>query len=161
MNEAFVAGVVFVVLLAAALGSIEVSKRLPLHYRSDETAKVITGVASIFVVLTSIAFGLMINSAKNTYASIDSNVHGFATNLIILDRMLRSYGADGDPARTRLVKYMEEALANPARADPTPSKPDTAGASLDALGAALANIRPQTDFTSLSCKTCDNSIAVW
>lgn len=146
MNEAAIAVVVFLVLLLAAIGAIHISKRMPAHYRSDETAKVVSGVASIFVMLTSIAFGLMINSAKNTYAGIDSNVHAFATDLIILDRMLRTYGPAGADARVRLVAYMEEAIAHPARADPTDNKQDTAGAALDALGSALAAIQPPDRF---------------
>lgn len=146
MNEVAIAVIVFLVLLLAAVGAIHISKQMPSHYRNDETAKVISGVASIFVMLTSIAFGLMINSAKNTYAGIDSNVHAFATDLIILDRMLRAYGTAGTDARVRLVAYMEEAIASPARADPIDNKQDTAGAAIDALGNALAAIQPPDRF---------------
>lgn len=146
MNEAAVAVVVFLALLLAAVGAIHISNRMPHHYRSDDTAKVIAGVASIFVMLTSIAFGLMINSAKNTYAAIDSNVHAFATDLIILDRMLRVYGIAGTDARSQLVAYMNEAIEHPARADPTDDKPDSAGAALDAFGNTLATIQPPDRF---------------
>ena len=36
--------------------------------------------------MTSLVFGLMINSAKNTFESIDANFHGYATSLIIFER---------------------------------------------------------------------------
>jgi hypothetical protein len=46
-------------------------------------------VATLFVVMTSLVLGLMINSAKNRFEAIDRDLHAFATNLILLDRMMR------------------------------------------------------------------------
>jgi hypothetical protein len=92
-------------------------------------------------------FGLMINSAKNTYAGIDSNVHAFATNLIILDRTLRNYGLGGVDARGKLAAYVEEAIAHPMRADDaSANRADAAGHLLDTLGDALATIKPADSY---------------
>ncbi|SDY41594.1 hypothetical protein [Pseudomonas sp. NFIX28] len=52
-----------------------------------------------FMVMTSLVFGLLINSSKNTDESIDANMPAYATSLIILDRTLRTYGAAGDSTR--------------------------------------------------------------
>ncbi|QPC91743.1 hypothetical protein [Mesorhizobium sp. INR15] len=143
MSEIAVAAIVFVCLVFASLGAIFISSMLPTHHRSDDTNTIVRLLANLFVVMTSLVFGLMINSAKNTYESTDDSVHSFATNLILLDRTLRTYGLLATDARSRLVVYVREGIANPARADdPSKDKPDTAGRDLDALGDALAAITP-------------------
>lgn len=143
MNELVVAVIVFVCLAAASLGAMFVSPVLRDQHRSDETSAVIRLIANIFVVMTSLVFGLMLNSAKNTYTGIDASVHAFGTNLILLDRTLRGYGIQARDARQRLIAYVEEAIANPARSgDTLARKADTAGAALDALGNSLSAIQP-------------------
>jgi len=144
MNEAWVAAGIFACLSLASLGAMFVSPKMPARHRDDETNGVIRLIANIFVVMSSLVFSLMINSAKNTYENIDNSVHAFSTNIILLDRSLRTYGLSAVPARERLDRYLEYALANPARADMT--KPDDAGRALDAVGDALLSIQPDSDF---------------
>jgi hypothetical protein len=147
MIESWVAVAVFACLLGASLVAMFISPVLPVRHRDDDTANVVRLIANIFVVMTSLVFGLMINSAKNTYAGIDTNVHAFATNLIILDRTLRNYGLGGVDARARLVGYVEEAIAHPVRSDDaSASRPDAAGRKLDGLGDALAAIKPADSY---------------
>ncbi|WP_245480357.1 DUF4239 domain-containing protein [Neorhizobium sp. NCHU2750] len=74
-------------------------------------------MANIFVVMTSLVFGLMINSSKNTFESLDSNVHAYATQLILFDRSLRFYGDGADNVRQGLAVYLQHAIADPSRAD--------------------------------------------
>lgn len=92
--------------------------------------------------MTSLVFGLMINSAKNTYESIDAHVHIYSTNLIILDRTLRQYGLQGTGVRDLLIAYVSEAIVNPARA--TGEGADTAGQALERFGNALDALSPIT-----------------
>lgn len=147
MIEAWVAAVVFTCLLGASLMAMFISQVLPARHRDDDTANVVRLIANIFVVMTSLVFSLMINSAKNTYAGIDTNVHAFGTNLIILDRTLRNYGLGGVDARGKLAAYVEEAIAHPVRPDDaSANRPDVAGHKLDALGDALAAIKPVDSY---------------
>jgi len=144
MNEVWVAVTIFVCLSLASLGAMFVSPKMLARHRDDDTNGVIRLIANIFVVMSSLVFSLMINSAKNSYENIDSSVHAFSTNIILLDRSLRAYGLSGVSARERLHAYLEYAVANPARADMT--KPDDAGRALDAVGDALLSIQPDGDF---------------
>ena len=147
MNELAVAAVVFLCLAAASLGAMFVTPALPERHRSDETSAVVRLIANIFVVMTSLVFGLMINSARSTYSTVDANVHAYGTNLILLDRTLRTYGIQARDARQQLIAYVEEAIANPARAgDSIAHKPDSAGAAFDALGNALSALRPPDSY---------------
>jgi hypothetical protein len=100
---------VFACLLAASLGSVALHRRAPSHRTDDETINVVRLTANVFVVMTSLILGLLINSAKSTLDSVDRNIHAFAAGLIMLDRWLQHYGADADGARQRLLAYTKHA----------------------------------------------------
>ncbi|MBP1881584.1 hypothetical protein [Agrobacterium rubi] len=144
MSETFIAALIFCCLCVSSIGAVFVSPKMAVRHRDDETSAVVRLVANIFVVMASLVFGLMINSAKNTYESIDTSVHAFSTNIILLDRSLKTYGIAGKETRDRLREYLEYAIANPARADMT--KPDYAGTAIDAVGNALLTIQPSDEY---------------
>ena len=99
---------VFACLLAASLGSLWLHRRYPSR-GDDETLNVVRLTANVFVVMTSLILGLLINSAKSTLDSVDRNIHAFAAGLIMLDRWLEHYGAEADGARQRLLAYAKHA----------------------------------------------------
>ncbi|NLS05371.1 DUF4239 domain-containing protein [Rhizobium sp. P32RR-XVIII] len=143
MREVFVATSVFACLMIASLGALLNYSKLPARHLQEETNTVVRLVANIFVVMTSLVFSLMINSAKNTFESIDNNVHAFATEIILLDRTLRAYGMEADQAQERLIIYVETALTNPARIDDTLVRGDRASEQvLNAVGDSLSAMRP-------------------
>lgn len=98
MDSLWIALAVFGCLLASSLLMMHWYPKLAVHHRDEDTNTVIRMVANIFVVMTSLVFGLMINSAKNTFESIDANFHGYATSLIILTGLCV---ATGMPHKTR------------------------------------------------------------
>jgi len=121
-------------LIAAAFGGIAFYARLPERHRDDDTAATLRQIASVFGLMASLALGFMINSAKNTFEQMDRNVHVFATDIIILDRSLRTLGSPGEEARLHLKSYLERALGNLPL-----GRPDKAAeADLKAVGDVLA-----------------------
>ncbi|MGQ2907052.1 MAG: bestrophin-like domain [Aliihoeflea sp.] len=138
---------VFCCLAGSALAMLFAYPRLPARHRDEATETVLRLVAGIFTLMTSLVFGLMINSARSTYDGIEADVHTFATQLIILDRSLRHYGPPGDEAREALNTYVEAAIASPARAsDALHAKADPAGAALEQLGNVLAAVQPSDRY---------------
>ncbi|MBZ9694150.1 DUF4239 domain-containing protein [Mesorhizobium sp. CO1-1-9] len=107
MREAFIAMVIFLCLTVAALASTAIWPKLPAKHRDDDTNTVVRHAANLFGVMTSLMLGLMINSARNTFESINRNVHAYATELILLDRTLRQYGPQTDTVRQPLVVYVQ------------------------------------------------------
>ncbi|WP_348642933.1 hypothetical protein [Mesorhizobium sp. B2-8-9] len=91
MGEMLVGAAIFACLAGASLVSLMVHERFPAHHLQDDTSAVVRLAANLFVVMSSLMLGLMINSAKNTFEAINGNVHTFATDLILLDRTLRHY----------------------------------------------------------------------
>jgi Protein of unknown function (DUF4239) len=101
---------IFFALVAASLGALHVHGRFADHLSHDETNNTIRLTANLFTVMTSLMLGLMLNSAKNTLASVDRNFHANATQIILLDKTLRRIGPDGDMARHGLLAYAQKAL---------------------------------------------------
>lgn len=147
MNSIWIPIAIFFCLLLASLVMMHLYPKLSARHRDDDTNTVVRLVANIFVVMTSLVFGLMINSAKNTFEAIDANVHTYATSLIILNRSLSTYGEATDESRNRLQLYVKEAIANPYRGDQALiHKKSTAAQYLDDVGTALNNVTPSDRF---------------
>jgi hypothetical protein len=147
MESIWIAVAVFACLLSASLLMMHWYPKLAARHRDDDTNTVVRLVANIFVVMTSLVFGLMINSAKNTFETIDASMHAYATGLIIFDRSLRTYGDDTRDAQTRLVTYLEHAIANPFHGDEAlQHRTSPAAQYLDDIGKALTSIRPGDRF---------------
>lgn len=147
MESVWIAAGVFVCLLSASLLMMHWYPKLSARHRDEETNTVVRLVANIFVVMTSLVFGLMINSAKNTFEAIDTNMHAYATSLIIFDRTLKTYGDRAQDTREHLAAYVEHAIANPYRGDEAlQHRASPATQFLDDIGVVLAAIRPETRY---------------
>ncbi|WJH39863.1 DUF4239 domain-containing protein [Aliirhizobium terrae] len=146
MNAEIVIGMIaFALLSAVSFASASLYPRLRASHRDDETNTIVRLVANIFVVMTSLVFGLMLNSSKNTFETIDSNVHTYATQLILFDRSLEFYGSDTGEVRSALVTYVEHALTDPSRADDTLQHRRTdAEERLSAVGTMLNEVQSAT-----------------
>ena len=143
MNPFFIAIFTFLCLTTASFTAMFVSPKLSAKYNNDETSAIIRHIASVFVVITSLIFGLLINSAKNTYESINKDMHGFSTDIILLDNTLKSYGPEAMPSREALLSYVEQAITYRIRmADILNNRADIAGQKLEAVGDALSAIVP-------------------
>jgi len=135
----WVALAVFACLSGASLAMMHFYPRLSERHRDEETNTVVRLIANVFVVMTSLAFGLLINSAKDTFQALDTQVREFATSIVVLDRTLRSFGAEAQQARKHLAAYVRESVERPARSpDALERRHSTAARLLDDLGTALS-----------------------
>ncbi len=125
----------------ALIGAAEAGALVHLRFRSQrpaaDTIEVVRFAANIFVVMTSVVLGLMVDSAKNTYETNTNNLHKLATELILLDRNLRTLGPEGASVREQLLRYVQTSLRE---ADILETDPQ-AEAALDAAGLSLRAIR--------------------
>ncbi len=143
MHEVLIAVAIFVCLVSASLGCLILSERLPARHRQDETYNVVRLASGVFVVLTSLVLGLLVNSSKNTFEGIDRSIHAFSTELILFDRTLRHYGPEASDVRQRLRAYVRQAIHGTWGADGSPVLEDrTAESLLEEVGNALMAMRP-------------------
>lgn len=138
--------VVFLVLIMASLGVLFRHDRLPTRYQEESTRAVVRNVANIFVVMTSLMLGLMLNTAKNRFDGINRDIHVFATDLILLDRTLLLYGEESQLTRGRLHAYVARAADGQwTSADPLLVSDLASEQLLDSVGEALRAISPAND----------------
>jgi hypothetical protein len=143
VSDFVIAILIFVGLIAAALVALFMHRWAPVRYLDDETHNVIRVVTSLFVMMTSLMLGLLIHSAKNTFDTVDHNMHAFATEMIQLDRMLEQYGPEAKDARLALLAYVQRVLGRNWPADDVPIGADrVAEQRHNEVGDVLGAIRP-------------------
>src|SRR5579864_650854 len=105
MTEIQSAVLVFILLLAStAVGAI-VRPLLPEEHKAQETVQLIQLLVGMLVTFAALVLGLLTASAKTNFDTTSTDVRSYATSLIELDRVMRDYGADLDPARALLRSY--------------------------------------------------------
>jgi len=145
MNEIRIAIFVFMCLTGASLGALFLYQKLPERQRQDDTHGVMRLIANIFVVMTSLVLGLMITSAKGRFDAVNRDVHSYASNLILLDKLLILYGSEADDTRKRLIAYAERAANGQWTTDGRLSDP-TSQQLLEDVGAGLRALHPTADL---------------
>jgi hypothetical protein len=147
MREILIAAAMFACLGAASLSALYFYPKLPAHHRDDDTNTVVRLVANIFVVITSLVFGLMINASKTAFEATDNNVHAYATQLILLDKSLKVYGAGTREARDRLVTYVKDMFSDSEAFRDFQAEQDyDAEKRLSAVGDALSGLQPVDEY---------------
>jgi hypothetical protein len=143
--EVVVALVTFCLLLAAAIGALKLYAALPERYRQEETVAVLRLIGNVFIVMTSLVLGLMINSARTTFDAVDHNAHLIATEMILLDRTLRRYGPEADDMRARLLAYARHARdSTRPKEDPLIMGDPVSEQLLTATGDDLKSLKPES-----------------
>jgi hypothetical protein len=137
LRESVVAVIAFLSMTGAALVGLFRKSGMPSEYLQDATSSVVRLVGNLFVVMTSLVLGLMLNSAKNTFETNSRDIRTLATEIILLDRTMRALGPEAGDARRHLVEYVQTVLREANILENAPQ----AEASLDAAGISLREIR--------------------
>ncbi|WP_457090063.1 bestrophin-like domain [Microvirga sp. P5_D2] len=117
-DEVLISAVTFILLVGASLGCLFGHVRLSAKQLQEDTSSTVRVVANIFVVIASLVLGLMLNSAKNTFQGVDDAVHTYATDLILLDKTVRTLGPAGDDIHRGIIAYLDRALSASPGVDP-------------------------------------------
>lgn len=84
LNAAVVAGLAVLSMIGAALLGLFI-KRLTAEHLQEHISSAVGLVAGLFVVMTSLTLGLMLNSAKSTQDTNRGNARTLATDIILWD----------------------------------------------------------------------------
>jgi hypothetical protein len=144
MHDVLIALLVLACLLAASFGSRTLYERVPERHRVGDTEDTVRLFANFFVVMASLVIGLMLNTAKNTFESVDKNVHAYATELILFDRTMKHYGPETAEARRSLLAYTEQAAARMGQSDAVLSS-RSAESLLRGAGDIIRALKPADD----------------
>ncbi|AET88609.1 MULTISPECIES: hypothetical protein [Caballeronia] len=112
MTEIESAVLVFILLLASTgLGAI-VRPLLPEEHKAQETVQLVQLLVGMLVTFAALVLGLLTASAKTIFDTTNTDMRGYATSIIELDRAMRDYGGELDPARKLLRAYTAAAIAS-------------------------------------------------
>ena len=75
---------------------------LPDHHLRDNSKDTVKVVAGMIATLAALVLGLLVGSAKNSFDSMDAALTQNGAKIILLDRVLASYGPETKDAREQL-----------------------------------------------------------
>lgn len=120
-----------------------VNARLPEKHRSRESIEVIQLAISLLVTFTAIVLGLLTTSVKSGFETAYNARGAYAGQLAQLDRCLRDYGPETQPARLQLRGYVAAVIASTWPTEPPPigvAYPATAGMPQTGEDTVLADV---------------------
>ncbi len=100
-----------VLLLAAAALGLFVRPLLSERHATRETFDLVRLVSTMLLTFAAIVLGLLTTSAKASFDQIGNDLRGLGIEVIELDRLLREYGSEAEPARELLRRYTDGVIA--------------------------------------------------
>jgi hypothetical protein len=92
----------FITLASLCAGSLRgslVRHRLPDHHLRDDSRDVIKMASGMIATLVALVIGLLVTSSKSTYDQASEGVNQIGAKIILLDRLLASYGPETTATR--------------------------------------------------------------
>lgn len=121
MMQALSAAAIFVLLTGSALLGRFIRPRLPATHRDRDTIEAMQIIIGMLVTFTALVLGLLTTSVKTNYDKAGHDLQDYALNLTQVDRCLRDYGPDAEPARDQIKGYAAALIASTWTSEPPPS----------------------------------------
>jgi Protein of unknown function (DUF4239) len=141
-----ISGILFVVLVGAALFGRRVHRYLPEAHLSADSRDSVKLAMGLVATMTALVLGLLVSSAKGTYDTARSEVIQMAAKVAFLDRVLTLYGPEAAEARTELRAAIIDAVRRiwpTNRSGPTQLAPNQQAG--DALFISIQRLSPHDD----------------
>ncbi len=121
MTELREAAILLMILLGGSALGMATRPFLSERHRSRETTDLIQLVMTMLVTFAALVLGLLTSSVKASFDTIENDLRSVSIQLIQLDRSLRQYGEDADPARALLRSYTAARIATTWADEPRPA----------------------------------------
>ena len=102
--------IVFACIFGGAILGMFLSPRLPQGHLGEESKRVLTLGSGVVATMAALVLGLLVASAKGTYDAQNNEVLDVCAKIALMDRILKRYGPDADPARQQLRATFTHAL---------------------------------------------------
>jgi Protein of unknown function (DUF4239) len=119
-NEFLDAGLLLIVLLGSSALGLVVRPLLSEAHRSRETTEFVRLVVTMLMTFVALVLGLLTSSAKASFDQVGNELKGLSVMLIQLDRSLREWGSEAEPARELLRDYTAAVIASTWTQEPKP-----------------------------------------
>lgn len=97
--------IVFAMICAGIALGMLFGRFLPRHHLDDHSKSVITVATAVVGTASALVLGLLISTASTAFVQRSGEVVRMATDIIRLDRILRSYGPGTETERERVARY--------------------------------------------------------
>ncbi|MFG1393326.1 bestrophin-like domain [Xanthobacter agilis] len=156
MQALLVSAIVFVGLFGGVCAGMFGARRLREEHLSKETQEAVKLGVGMVAAMSSLILGLMTASVKGNFDTTARDVQQFATDLITLDVVLRTYGPGTDDARKGLIAYTQRMLettwsggqAGPHENGSDASRGTPSEGLLEAVGRQIRSLAPATPVLS-------------
>jgi len=119
MHSFKVSLVVFLWVFGGAIVGMLLRKFLPERHLNSDAKDVIRLATGLVVTMAALVLGMLVSSAKSSYDLQKSQVSTLAAKIVLLDRILATYGPETAESRVQLRKFVQASLE---RVWPTESK---------------------------------------
>lgn len=110
MSPIAISSIVLAVVFGGALLGMFLSTLLPKNHLSDNSKGIVMAAMGLVATMTALVLGLLISSAKNSFDMLSSEIIGMSSKVILLDRVLATYGHDAKEARDLLRNVVANIL---------------------------------------------------
>jgi hypothetical protein len=119
MNNPLIIGLaVTVVILAGAFVGWQLRKLLPAEHLTEETKNLVSVSTAVVATVSALVLGLLISNANSSFIRLGGEVTTLSAQILRLDKVLRRYGSDAQPARETLREYAKQKAADMFPDDP-------------------------------------------
>ncbi len=148
MSSDTIALISFACIFGSTLLGLRISSMLPDHHLSENGRDVVKLGAGLIATLAALVLGLLVSSAKGTLDSMNTELTQDGAKVIMLDRVLASYGPETREVRGLLRSTIAGAI-NRVWPEDKPGginlKAIEASRSVDSFPGALRALSPRTD----------------
>ena len=113
MRSLLISFLTFVLLMGGAMLGARFRAVLPKHHLAEESKDIARVAIGFLVTMCALVMGLLIATAKTSFDTRSKEVLQAATKIVLLDRNLRQYGPEADPARQLLHRIITSRVGIP------------------------------------------------
>src|SRR5499426_3613798 len=110
MSPMGISTLMFVCVFGGALGGLLLRATLPQRHLSAESTDIVKLGTGLVATMAALVLALLIASAKSSYDTQRSDLTQMAVHLVLLDRVLASYGPETHEARQLLRRAVAQTL---------------------------------------------------
>ena len=140
-----------------AVGGVLIRERLPGHHFTQDTAEVVKLGTGLIGTMAALVLGLLVASAATEFNAEATGLQTLATNFVLLDRALRNFGPEAEPARERLSVVVERTIHLATERGAVPlaaAKAAPVATTASALFGAIRDLEPHTNAQKMIQNQC-------
>jgi hypothetical protein len=145
MHSSYVTLIVFLWIFGGAVVGMILRKLLPQDHLTSDAKDVVRLATGLVVTMSGLVLGMLVSSAKGSYDFQKTEVATMGAKIVLLDRILASYGPETALTRVQLRKFVEGSLQRVWPSESTHHAELQPRVDVDVLFEKIQALTPQND----------------